>query len=146
MIDIRGIDHVCLRVADLDEASSRWQRQFGLVERSREHGRALLACNDEPYSLELVRGADPGYDHVAFELHATCSVEDATAHLTSLGIADTEREESLWVADPDGRSIQLLPARAPAGDVDRRPQHARPSTAVHVGGPRRLGHVNCLTA
>ena len=68
MIRLHRLDHVCLRVADLDEASARWQLQFALVERSREGGRALLACNDEPYCLELVEGDAPGHDHSAFEL------------------------------------------------------------------------------
>ena len=33
MISLHRLDHVCLRVADLSEASERWQLQFGLVER-----------------------------------------------------------------------------------------------------------------
>ena len=48
MIRLGRIDHVCLRVRDLDEAATRWSLQFGLVERAHEPGRALLACNDEP--------------------------------------------------------------------------------------------------
>ncbi len=111
----------------------------------REAGRAYLACNDEPYSIELVEGGEPGYDHVGFELHRTCTAEDAGEHLDAMGVGYEERDGSLWVADPDGRSIQILPARAPASDADRWPQHARSSSTVHVGGPRRLGHVNCLT-
>ena len=54
---LHRIDHVCLRVADLREASARWALQFGLVERSRESGKARLAWNDEPYWMELVEGA-----------------------------------------------------------------------------------------
>ena len=111
------------------------------MERSRADGRAYLACNDEPYCLELVAGNEPGFDHVAFELHSDCSLEEARASLDG----SEEREGSLWLKDPDGRAIQLLPHRPPTSDVGRRPQHARPSTSVHVGGPRRLGHVNCLT-
>ena len=38
-----------------------------------------------------------------------------------------------------------MPYVAPETEADRWPQHARPSTSVHLGGPRRLGHVNCLT-
>ena len=34
MIRLHRLAHVCLRVADLDEASARWQIQFGLVERA----------------------------------------------------------------------------------------------------------------
>jgi catechol 2,3-dioxygenase-like lactoylglutathione lyase family enzyme len=62
-----------------------------------------------------------------------------------LSVDHEEREDGLWLADPDGRRIQLVRHRAPASDEDRWPQHARSSTTVHVGGPRRLGHVNCLT-
>ena len=57
-----------------------------------------------------------------------------------------EREGSLFVEDNEGRGVQLMPYRQPATEVDRWPQHARPSTTVHPGGPRKLGHVNCLSA
>jgi catechol 2,3-dioxygenase-like lactoylglutathione lyase family enzyme len=146
MIDIHRIDHVCLRVADLAEAAARWAIQFGLVERSREDGRALLACNDEPYCLELVESVQPGLDHTGFELARDCSLDSARSHLEERGVAFEEREGGLFTADPDARGIQLMPYRVPATEVDRWPQHARPSTTVHVGGPRKLGHVNCLTS
>ena len=145
MISLLRLDHVCLRVTDLEEASARWQIQFGLVERSRGGGRALLACNDEPYCLELVEGGRPGHDHTAFELRRGCSLDDARAHLTASGVGWEEREDSLFVADPDGRLVQLIPHLPAATEFDRWPQHARPSSTVHVGGPRKLGHVNCLT-
>ena len=38
-----------------------------------------------------------------------------------------------------------MPYRAATYQVELRPQHARPSTTVALGGPRKLGHVNCLT-
>ena len=85
VIRLHRLDHVCLQVADLDEASARWQIQFGLVERSRAGGRAFLACNDEPYCLELVEGDEPGHDHTAFELALECSLDDARAHFDDLG-------------------------------------------------------------
>ena len=146
MIDLHRLDHVCLRVADLDEASARWCLQFGLVERSRDDGRALLACNDEPYCLELVEGSSPGHDHSAFELGAACSLDDARAHLDALDHPWEQRDGSLFLDDPDGRGVQVMPYRAPETEVDRWPQHARPSSSVHLGGARKLGHVNCLTA
>jgi catechol-2,3-dioxygenase len=145
LIRLGRIDHVALRVADLDEASARWCVQLGLAERRREGGRAFLACNDEPFCLELVESADPGLDHVAYELHQGCSTADAIDHLEHEGVAADSRGEDVWVTDPDGRAIQLLPHREPVSETDRWPQHARPSATVHVGGPRRLGHVNCLT-
>src|SRR5258706_84 len=54
MIEIRRIDHVALRVADLDEAEARWAIQFGLTEVERVGHHAFLPCGYEPYSLELI--------------------------------------------------------------------------------------------
>jgi catechol-2,3-dioxygenase len=142
VIELRRIDHVCLRVADIAEASPRWALQFGLAERGRDGGRVTLACNDEPYCLELVESDDAGFDHVAFELSATCTVEAARAHLGGAGVEVDERNGSLLLSDHDGRGVQLLPHRAGDGWV----QHARPNRTLHPGGPRRLGHINCLTA
>ena len=45
MIRLGRIDHVCLRVRDLDEAAARWSLQLGLVERSREAIRGCLQAN-----------------------------------------------------------------------------------------------------
>ena len=142
---LHRLDHVCLRVADLDEAAARWSLQFGLVERPREGARALLACNDEPYCLELVEGGRPGHDHFAFELHPNCSLDDARSHLEGLGVPWREDEGCLFVDDPDGRPVQVMPYREPKGPEGLWPQHARHSSTVHLGGARKLGHVNCLT-
>ncbi len=130
---------------DLDEAAARWCIQLGLVERPRDEGRAFLACDDEPYSLELVAGDEPGYDHVAFELHRECSIANAVDHLDGREVAHEVRDGDVWLADPDGRAIRLLPHRPVESERARWPQHARASTTVHLGGPRRLGHVNHLT-
>ena len=145
MIQLGRIDHVCLRVADVGEAAPRWAIQFGLAERSREDGHALLACNDEPYCLELVEGDHPGHDHTGFELRRDCSLDDARRHLEQAGVDWEGHDSWLVLDDPDGRGIHLRPHRELPTDVERRPQHARPSTSVHPGGPRKLGHVNCLT-
>jgi len=142
LIELRRIDHVCLRVTDLDEATARWAVQFGLLDRGREGRRALLSCDDEPYSLELAESDDPGHDHTGFELSAGCSLDDARAHLRALGIAWQEEEGSLFVHDPDGRGVQVMPYRP----QERWVVHARRSTTVRPGAPRKLGHVNCLSS
>jgi catechol-2,3-dioxygenase len=142
VLSLRRIDHVCLRVADVEEAAARWAVQFGLLDRGRGDGRAYLACDDEPYSLELVAGAEAGHDHTAFELARGCSLEDARAHLRALGAECVAGDDSLLLRDPDGRGVEVLPYRPQAAWV----QHARRSTTVRPGAPRKLGHVNCLTA
>jgi catechol-2,3-dioxygenase len=141
MIHLRRIDHVCLRVADVAEASSRWAVQFGLLSRGSDGGRALLSCDDEPYSLELVQGGDPGHDHTGFELARHCSLDDARAHLRAHGVSWQELEGGLFMYDPDRRGVQVMPYREQESWV----VHARRSTRVRPGAPRKLGHVNCLS-
>ena len=143
MIALRGIDHVALRVVDLEEAAARWALQFALTDRGREEGRALLACDDEPCSLELVAGGgDPGHDHTGWELRRGCSLDDAAHHLGALGVPFEERPGALVLADPDGHAVELLPHRPPASPWVA---HARPTSTLPAGHPRGLGHVNFLT-
>lgn len=142
MIALRRIDHVCLRTDDLDGAARRWAIQFGLTERERTRGRVRLACDYEPYSLELVAGDQPGADHTGFELARGCSVEDAAAHLDALGVAHRAEEGALHLADPDGHGIELLAHRPPE---DPRPPIARATTTLGGFHPRKLGHINSLT-
>jgi catechol-2,3-dioxygenase len=138
---IGAIDHVCLRVADLDEAARRWARQFGLTERGREAVRVALACDDEPCALELVQGSKPGLDHVSYRLRRDCTLADARSRLEAAGVPCEERDGAVALADPEGNGLELVSHRA-ADWVS----HARPADAQPVGHPRKLGHVNFLTA
>jgi catechol-2,3-dioxygenase len=142
VIALRRIDHVALGTVDLDAAVERWATQFGLLVRSNDGSRARLSCEAEPYSLELVRAESPGHLHTAFELSRDCRLEDARRHLRAAGVPFDERGGSVFVTDPDGRGVELMPHRP----GDPHVAHAQPSTLVRPGAPRRLGHVNCLTA
>jgi catechol-2,3-dioxygenase len=133
VIRLSRIDHVRLGVADLAEARARWSREFGLLDRGGAD-RALLACEDEPYSLELVEGK-PGHVHTAFELASGCSLDEAAA-------VGEVVDGAVHLSDPDGAGVVLVPAR------EREPwvAHARRSRDVRPGAPRKLGHVNFLTS
>src|SRR5579884_2636596 len=138
----RRIDHVCLRVRDLDEAAERWAVQFGFTRcRDDGSGRVLLRCGYEPYSLELVEG-EPGFDHQAFELPQDVSLDDAAAEIESHGVEVEARDGALFLADLDGTGIELVPYR-PAETFW--PDVARRTTELHAFRPRKVGHTNFLT-
>jgi catechol-2,3-dioxygenase len=143
MLGLRRIDHVALRVADLDEAVPRWCVQFGLTESDREDGRAFLRCGYEPYSLELVEDGEPGFDHQAFELARGLSLDDAASQLERAGVTHERSDDGLHLADPDGNGIELVAYR-PAGEPW--PDVARSTAELHGFRPRKLGHTNFLTA
>ena len=85
MISLRRIDHVGLMVKDVEDAARRWSLQFGLVERERDGDRARLACDDEPFCLELMAADAPELSHVAYELRRSCSLDDARRHFDEAG-------------------------------------------------------------
>ena len=125
-----GIHHVALRVFDLDEATERWARQFGLTVRERRDDRAYLRCAFEDYSLELIAsGERPGFDHAGWQLVRGVTAED-------LGLPNELR-------DPDGYGVELVPWREPESEF---PDIARLTTELPALHPRKLGHVNVVTA
>jgi len=144
VIELARIDHVCLQVSDLDEATERWCAQFALHVSERDATGVALACDDERCSLQLRAGTRAGLDHVAYELARGCELERARAHLQAFGAAVEDCDEGgLLTADAEGNRIQLLPHREPASPLVA---HARPAGAAIAGHPRKLGHVNFLTA
>ncbi|MEB3103684.1 VOC family protein [Ferviditalea candida] len=141
-IQLRRISHVGLRVADLEEASRRWQIQFGLSLRERTSTHAFLHCGYESYSLELMESGNPGYDHTAYELSAEVSISDAAEYLESKAIAYQTENGSLHLQDAEGNKVEIVPY---AASSDLRPDVARSTKILPGFRPRKLGHVNYLT-
>ena len=142
MLGLRRIDHVGLRVADLDEATARWRIQFGLTETSRDGNRSFLRCGYEPYSLELIEEGEPGFDHQAFELATGTTLEAAASHVESCGVAFELSDGVLRLADPEGNGVELVP---PRDSEEIWPDVARSTTELPGFRPRKLGHTNFLT-
>lgn len=140
---LRRLDHVALGVADLDEAARRWQLQFGLTERDRDATRVALSCDDEAVALELVADREPGFAHLAFELDRSWSLADAATRVAAGGTKVEQTDDEVRLRDLEGNEIHLLPYMEPKS---RLVAHARPADRQPVGHPRKLGHVNFLTA
>jgi catechol 2,3-dioxygenase-like lactoylglutathione lyase family enzyme len=146
VIRLRKIDHVCLNVADVADATRRYSLQFGLQVRDQNAERATLACDYEPYSLELVACHDAeklGYDHCAWQLRRSVSLDLARAHLRAKAVSFTDDGETLVVLDPEGFAHHIV---AFVEEEDRRPAIARQTTSLSGLRPRKLGHINRLTA
>ncbi|MEW6638679.1 MAG: hypothetical protein AB1425_17900, partial [Actinomycetota bacterium] len=142
MISLRRIVHVSLRVRDVEEAARRWALQFGLAVREKDGRRARHACDDEPFSLELIAAEGPGVEHVAYELRRSCTLDDARRHFDSLDLPYEEHAGGLRVADPEGNRVLVLPYREPR---ERWVSHARAGAAQVVGPPPKRGAGNILT-
>jgi glyoxylase I family protein len=129
VILIRDIDHVVLRVVDLDSmlrfycdglgcAVERRQDEIGLVQL--RAGRSMLDLVPITGKLGRAGGAAPGaegrnVDHVCFRVEPFDEAE-IRRHLASLGIAAGPTEArfgaegegpSIYLADPEGNTVEL---------------------------------------
>jgi catechol 2,3-dioxygenase-like lactoylglutathione lyase family enzyme len=138
---IGAIHHARLRVADVDEAAGRWSRLLGLTG-AVEGGRALLRCSYEDFCLHLEAGDPPGLEHVAYELRPGVGL-DAVAEGAEIEVPG--RGAGLRLADPDGNGVVVVEHRELAGE-ERWPAVARFTDTLPAFHPRKLGHVNYLTA
>ena len=127
---------------DLDEAVARWVWQFSLRETGREGGVSWLACDTEPVALELIAAADAGPDHVAYELAAGLTLNDAEEELRAQGISFTPLDGAIRLSDPDGFGVEIVPSRGLAVA----PQVTVRTDVVPGLHPRKLGHVNMICA
>ena len=128
-IRIRGIDHVVLRVTDIERAQRFYGEVLGCEEERRiealglyqlRAGACLIDLVDAAAPLGAARGAPPGddghnMDHFAIELE---EFDEAAirAHLSACGVEPGDVAErygargsgpSMYIRDPDGNLVEL---------------------------------------
>ena len=125
MINLSGIGHVLLRVAD-EEASKRFYRDvlgFRIAEQDPEHGGVFMTLGDGFHTIDIVQhpalreAMQPqrgglGLVHIAFKVASYAALREAYAHLLTSGVAiqratDHVSQRSLYFADPDGNGLEI---------------------------------------
>jgi catechol 2,3-dioxygenase-like lactoylglutathione lyase family enzyme len=145
-----NLHHTAIWVQDVAEAFQRYEILLGLHGEMLEDGSAIMRCMHEDYCLVLqpAEGRKPQLNYVAYELRPNLTLGEAAKELQARG-ASTEkitvplREKGLLLNDPDGNRVVLV-ERRPA--EDRRPPVMIETNSLRGYHPRRLGHVNYLTA
>ena len=118
---IKGLDHVVLRVADLDRAIRFYCEVLGCREERRVESIDLVQLRAGAALIDLVPAAgapEPGagnMDHFALRIEPFDEA-DLRAHLDSHGVAVGELATrygaegsgpSLYIQDPDGNTVEL---------------------------------------
>jgi catechol 2,3-dioxygenase-like lactoylglutathione lyase family enzyme len=125
MINLAGIGHVLLRVAD-EEASKRFYRDalgFRVAEQDPEHGGVFMTLGDGFHTLDITQHPAPqaaarlergglGLVHIAFKVASYPALRDAYAHLLKNGVEiqraiDHVCQRSLYFTDPDGNGLEI---------------------------------------
>ena len=134
---ILGLDHVVLRVADLDRSLRFWRDALGCPVEKRQDEIGLVQLRAGSSLIDLVPidgklgregGAPPGregrnVDHVALRI-APFDAASIRIHLEAHGIAPGEVVKrygaegdgpSMYITDPDGNGVELKGPPGPVG-------------------------------
>ena len=116
---VKGLDHIVLRVADIDRAIDFYGRVLGLHVERRLAPMGLVQLRAGAAMIDLVpkTDSDPGrnVDHFAVQVEAM-DVPALTAHLKKHGIDPGEVRRrygaegygsSIYITDPDGNTVEL---------------------------------------
>jgi len=117
---VKGLDHVVLRVADMDRAIAFYEQVLGLHIERRLESIGLVQLRAGSAMIDLVprtEDEDDGrnMDHFAVQIEAM-DVPALTAHLKRHGIDPGEVRRrygaegygsSIYITDPDGNTVEL---------------------------------------
>jgi catechol 2,3-dioxygenase-like lactoylglutathione lyase family enzyme len=126
-LKVTGINHVVLHVADLDRSRRFYMEALGFDDRGAVAGMkaAFLRCGMQ--GLDLFEMADcdvhggEEMNHLALNVDVA-DVELLLAGLAEAGIGAVERtpRNSVFISDPDGHRIEMLPISASERDHERK--------------------------
>src|SRR5262245_57474390 len=115
-IQVGGIDHLALRVADIERSARFYADHFGATVRSRSSNSIFMDVGEQWIALfgpgAVSTGFPPttqGVDHVSFRPTSVRSFEDRTAALREHGLDPQSPPGSgrVYFKDPDGIILQL---------------------------------------
>lgn len=125
-LKVTGINHVVLHVADLDRSRTFYMETLGFDDRGAVPGMraSFLRCGMQGLDLFEMAGCDvhggEEMNHMALNVDVA-DVEALVAGLSEAGIAEFERtpRNSVFIVDPDGHRIEMLPVDASERDHER---------------------------
>jgi catechol 2,3-dioxygenase-like lactoylglutathione lyase family enzyme len=123
---VTGINHLVLHVADLDRSRTFYMEILGFDDRGSAPGMraSFLRCGMQGLDLFEMAGCDvhggEEMNHMALNVDAA-DIELLVDGLSEAGIDVFERtpRNSVFISDPDGHRIEMLPINASERDHER---------------------------
>lgn len=110
VLDVKSLHHVEVKSLDFKRTGEFYERLFGVKAEVRSD-RAVISF---PSGAHLSIGSAPtqaSIDHYAFSIagYDGKNPKPVVNRLEGAGVKATPRGESLFVVDPDGRQVQIVP-------------------------------------
>jgi catechol 2,3-dioxygenase-like lactoylglutathione lyase family enzyme len=122
-LKVTGINHVVLHVADVERSKRFYIEVLGFEDRNIPVGPSMkasfLACGVQGLDLfEVVSGDVHGgeeMNHMALSVAA--DLDEIVAELSKIGVETSgrTRRNTVFISDPDGHRIEMLPRSASDG-------------------------------
>jgi catechol 2,3-dioxygenase-like lactoylglutathione lyase family enzyme len=109
-LEASGVDHICVRVKDLQRSAEFYQSLFGLEPRGEDKEHRILRLGKGRHVIVSLRQDEPygQIDHFSLKIDGF-DKEAATKLLTSRGLTPKEDwEYGYYVRDPDNAVVQML--------------------------------------
>jgi len=128
-LQVTGINHVVLHVTDVERSKKFYMEVLGFEDRNISVGprmkASFLRCGIQGLDLFEISGGDA---HGGKEMNhmALCvagdDLDEIIAELSEGGIESSERtpRNTVFISDPDGHRIEILPLSAGERDLERR--------------------------
>jgi catechol-2,3-dioxygenase len=100
----RELNHIALRVTDIDRSVRFYRHHLGLRVLSRGTSTAFLDCG--PHFVALFRRDEPGMDHYCYTIDGY-DQKDAAGRLRAVGLEPELVSDRIYFRDPDGLRVQL---------------------------------------
>jgi catechol 2,3-dioxygenase-like lactoylglutathione lyase family enzyme len=101
----RGLDHIALRVTDLNRSRDFYVKHLGARVTSQSGSNCFLDCGAGDF-VALFKSGSAGMDHYCYRLDEY-DPSDVVARLKNAGLVPTRRENRVYFPDPDGLTVQL---------------------------------------
>lgn len=99
------LNHIALRVTDLDRSREFYAKHLGLELSSQSRSSVFMNCRDENF-LAMFKSETPGLDHYCFGIDEF-QIDDVVARLDEAGLEPRRRGNRVYFDDPDGIEVQL---------------------------------------
>ena len=99
------INHIALRVTDLDRSREFYQRHLGLELASQSRFSVFMRCREHNF-LAMFKSDTPGMDHYCFAVE-DFEIGPVVKRLERAGLEPRRQENRVYFDDPDGIEVQL---------------------------------------
>jgi len=127
-LKVTGINHVVLHVTDLERSKRFYLEVLGFEDRNVSVGPGLkasfLGCGAQGLDLFEVAGGDvhggEEMNHMALCVAAD-DLDEIVAELSRIGVETSDRtpRNTVFISDPDGHRIEMLPVSASERRLER---------------------------